>query len=40
MAEIGASKQNMERTIDKGAAQIRETSDRLNASTEETVKMF
>jgi hypothetical protein len=40
MTETGASKQNMERTIDKGAAQIRETSDRLNASTEETVKMF
>jgi phasin len=40
MAETGASKQNMEKTIEKGAAQIRETSDRLNASTEQTVKMI
>ena len=40
MAETGASRQNMERTIEKGAAQIRETSDRLNASTEQTVKMI
>ena len=40
MAETGASKQNVERTIEKGAAQIRETSDRLNASTEQTVKML
>jgi phasin len=40
MAETGASKQNVERTIEKGAAQIRETSDRLNASTEQTVKMI
>jgi phasin len=40
MAETSASKQNMERTIEKGAAQMRETSDRLNASTEQTVKML
>jgi phasin len=39
MAETGAAKPNVEKPIERGAAQIRETSEKLSASTEQTFKM-
>jgi phasin len=39
MAEHGAAKTNAEKNIERGAAQIKDTSERLSATTEHTFKM-